>query len=481
MKLYKTLFSLILASTSLPVSAQPKTAIIRGHTMTMHDGDTAKLTTSRLSIPFDKDTICYISVIKNNQFSFRVAAGKVPLNGSITFQEKIFDVHHGNKLSRLALHNFYIEYKDDVTITEAEGKVAYSGRSANKYRLLDSIDRIENAVVKGVTWDDPHSVKLYFKHKDSAFAAKTKLLKENSSLISQPAFLMAESQIAGDDLAKYYFFNILDSANLVIARSELKNYSGPVPRIQLNAKNQSFNYMIKYSGAYTFGLREKFKFDSCTYANKQFSIARSFSYFMKNFSGPLRERLLLNEIYLSRESTENAGPYIPELLSAIKDPEFKKIIISIKGQRVQGSPAFEFSLSDSTGRQRTMSEFKGQVVVMDFWFTGCGVCLRTAPLVRKAEEIFKDRPVIFLTINDDKNRELWLRNLKTHRYTSEYSLDLFTDGKAFNSNINKHYDVTYCPVLILIDKNGKLTRNPVSPEADGGKDLIELIKQELNK
>lgn len=460
---------------------QTNFAIIHGLTTSLQDGDSVTLTTNKLGIPFEADTSIYNTVIKEHKYLFRIAVNSFPLNITLSYKEKTVNRKHANMLNQLVMFNYYAEKGDDVFFSEHNGLLSFSGKSAKKYRLIYELNRIDKQFDTGLSWDNPHNAKIYFQKKDSAFIKKMKLLEINKMQLTPSAYFTIKSQLIGDNLSKGLFVYSLSDPQIQIAKSELKNYISFVPSKYYDTRILNKQNVIKYCGAYTFGLRQKFLYDSCTFPKPRFSIKRSFNYFLKNFSGDLRERLLFNEIYLNRESTENITTYVRMALNVITDKKFRNVLEEIEKQRLPGSPAFEFSLSDTSGKQRTFSEFKGKVVLMDFWFTGCGSCLSSAPYVRKMEAYFKGQPVVFLTINDDVSRQVWLKNVRKRTYTSEYSIDLFTDGKAFKSDINKYYNVEYCPVFILIGKDGLLAPNPLNPLNDNGKNLLESLERELNK
>lgn len=481
MRIKFTITAAIVLASLTRVNAQGKFAIIHGSTNSLKDSDMVSLTVNRLGTPFDGDTSAYCAIIEKHSYIFRIAVNSRPLNILLLFREKTIDRKHANMLNQLAMFNYYIQKGDNVFINENNGAFIFSGKGSTKYNLIYKLNQIDKKFDTGVSWDDPYGAKVYFQRKDSAFLNKMRILEVYKKKLEPAIYSIIKAQIIGDNLSKGLFVYSLPDSLIRLAKSDLRNYKNFIPSKYYDTRQLNTQNSLKYSGAYTFGLRQKFLYDSCTYPQPRFTIKRSFNYFLHNFSGGLRERLLFNEIYLNRESTEDITNYVRLSLNVIKDRKFRAILKEIEKQRMPGAPAYEFSLPDTSGKIRTFSEFKGKVVLMDFWFTGCGSCLRSAPYIRKMEEYFKGQPIVFITINDDNSKQLWLKNVRTRKYTSEYSLDLFTDGKAFKSDINKYYNVEYCPVLILIGKNGKLAPNPGNPLIDEGQGLLESLKKEINK
>ncbi|MFO0951174.1 MAG: TlpA disulfide reductase family protein [Isosphaeraceae bacterium] len=69
----------------------------------------------------------------------------------------------------------------------------------------------------------------------------------------------------------------------------------------------------------------------------------------------------------------------------------------------KASPAW--SLQGLDGRTRTLADYRGKVVVLDFWNRGCGWCLKAMPEMNAVAARFKGRPVAVLGLNTDAKEE----------------------------------------------------------------------------
>ena len=69
-----------------------------------------------------------------------------------------------------------------------------------------------------------------------------------------------------------------------------------------------------------------------------------------------------------------------------------------------GQPAPEFTLDDLDDQPVSLSQFKGQVVLLDFWASWCGPCISDLPYLRKIKEETADWPVVFLNCVDRRGR-----------------------------------------------------------------------------
>lgn len=67
---------------------------------------------------------------------------------------------------------------------------------------------------------------------------------------------------------------------------------------------------------------------------------------------------------------------------------------------VNGVKAPDWELLSSDGVQKRLSDFKGKVVVLDFWATWCAPCIQAQPLLQSIHEKYKDVIVLGMDFND---------------------------------------------------------------------------------
>ena len=70
----------------------------------------------------------------------------------------------------------------------------------------------------------------------------------------------------------------------------------------------------------------------------------------------------------------------------------------------KGQVAADFTYPDSAGKQVSLSDFKGKVVLVDVWATWCGPCRSELPHLKKLEEEMKDKEVVFIGVSFEKHR-----------------------------------------------------------------------------
>jgi cytochrome c biogenesis protein CcmG/thiol:disulfide interchange protein DsbE len=116
-----------------------------------------------------------------------------------------------------------------------------------------------------------------------------------------------------------------------------------------------------------------------------------------------------------------------------------------------GGIAPDFSLKTLNGRNVNLSDFKGHVVVLDFWATWCPPCQATIPELVSVEDKYRDKGVVVLGIAIDDGRNIAAKlSAFSKEHKMNYSILLGSDA------IEDRYDIRSIPTMFLIDKSGKI-------------------------
>jgi thiol-disulfide isomerase/thioredoxin len=134
-----------------------------------------------------------------------------------------------------------------------------------------------------------------------------------------------------------------------------------------------------------------------------------------------------------------------------------------------GQAAYNFRLPDTSGKSIRLSDFKGKVVFVDFWYTGCGNCINYySTVLSKVEEQLRSNPnVVFITISIDKNQNSWNQSIRGGRYTSTTAINLYTNGEGEKNDLIKFYNIHAYPCPMIIGKDQRIvgTGEPLRNEA----------------
>ena len=112
-------------------------------------------------------------------------------------------------------------------------------------------------------------------------------------------------------------------------------------------------------------------------------------------------------------------------------------------------PAPGFSLPALSGEPATLSQYKGQVVMVNFWATWCGPCQQEMPLLDQMYKKYRPAGFTLLGVNVDKEapavRELLARK--------PVSFPVLLDPA---NQVSKAYHVDDMPSSVLIDRKGEI-------------------------
>ena len=136
------------------------------------------------------------------------------------------------------------------------------------------------------------------------------------------------------------------------------------------------------------------------------------------------------------------------------------------------APTFTFSL-DKT-KTANLADYKGKIVVLDFWATWCPPCRMELPRVQKEIwEKYKDNPKFALFAFD--RGEDWDKTLpfkEKNKYTFLMIPDL--DKKIYNL-----YATQYIPRTIVIDESGKIIYQSIGYDEKDFSELLALLADKL--
>ncbi len=114
-----------------------------------------------------------------------------------------------------------------------------------------------------------------------------------------------------------------------------------------------------------------------------------------------------------------------------------------------GGPAPAFTLPGLSGERAALSQYKGQVVLVNFWATWCGPCQQEMPLLDQMYRKYKQAGFTLIGVNVDKEapavRELLARK--------PVSFPVLLDPA---NEVSKAYHVDDMPSSVIIDRNGAI-------------------------
>jgi peroxiredoxin len=160
-------------------------------------------------------------------------------------------------------------------------------------------------------------------------------------------------------------------------------------------------------------------------------------------------------------------------LTAPKDFKIEKITETKEPDLLaEGIQAPQFTLKDPTGKDVSLNDFKGRVVVLDFWGTWCIWCVKALPKINALYETYKGRGVEVIGISckeAPKADPAGFLKKKNITYT------LLLKGEE----VAKRYNVFGFPTLYIIGKDGKIVHSHLDYTENMDKELGKIIEENL--
>ena len=133
-----------------------------------------------------------------------------------------------------------------------------------------------------------------------------------------------------------------------------------------------------------------------------------------------------------------------------------------------------FKLPLLAGGDFDLAQEKGKVIVLDFWATWCGPCVKSLPDMIDQMSAFDAKKVRFIGVNQAEPKEQVKTFLETRGWKMEVALDA-------NQRVGQSFGVEGIPHTVVIGPDGKVAFVKTGYEPDGAKKIAETVRKLLEK
>lgn len=141
-------------------------------------------------------------------------------------------------------------------------------------------------------------------------------------------------------------------------------------------------------------------------------------------------------------------------------------------EKLSGHKAPDFSAKDIQGNQVSLSKYKGNVVILNFWATWCPPCKVELPSLNRLNQAYKGKGLVVIGISTDKS---------TSAVTDFVSKNPLGFPVLIDSSltVSRSYKVFMVPTAFIIDRKGLIVEKFFGEQDWSGAEMIKKIEELL--
>jgi thiol-disulfide isomerase/thioredoxin len=135
-----------------------------------------------------------------------------------------------------------------------------------------------------------------------------------------------------------------------------------------------------------------------------------------------------------------------------------------------GDKTPDLAVSTPGGKTFSLLDFRGKVVLLDFWASWCGPCRSALPKLKQLQSIFGSDQFVVISVSEDEDERTWRAFVSNHQMNW---LQHFDAG----GSLSQSFSVRGLPTYILIGRDGTILRRYVGE--DLGESILERVAPDL--
>lgn len=411
-----------------------------------------------------------------------------------------------------------LEPGDDFSVRIHKDSIEYTGRGYEKNVFLEEASNLvktrkEFQRTSLVIEQTAESIKSYLDYQSAIQKFKIGHLLLVKEKLSATAFNILMADIIGEtEVNKYsqgsFYFTLIDNRKRKIMmdlyfselyRKPLVVWEGACEE-DLALSGYYYQYLLQRQTAnlnYEYLSKSQSLDEFINWKKRKSSEKDNIEIVISQYQGLMRDKIVF-DLLLNLRMTgiqDNLDFSLSRAADMAATGYFRTFFRSWKGFYSRGSRAIDFEFEDTLGKKVRLSDFKGKVVLIDLWFSGCGACRIISEAMPEVEKVFSDRSdLIFLSVSIDSEKNKWLKSISKYsnpdvinpfagkHYSGENTVYLYTGGKGTNDEFIKRYVSVGYPVLLIIDRDGNIENaSPSRPKKGMVEDLVSDLYTALEK
>lgn len=191
----------------------------------------------------------------------------------------------------------------------------------------------------------------------------------------------------------------------------------------------------------------------------------------------------LTAYYLSRQRPDTLGKYYGNLSPEISDGIFKDILdnqylryrkyVKVREAEkniVEGETAPDFTLQSISGSEFTLSSIEDKIIVLDFWGSWCGWCIKGFPKMKEYNNKYENQiEIVGIACNDTEDE--WKKSVEENELNWIHVIN----DDSIDKDVSVMYGIQRYPTKIILDKDRKILAKYVGESDDFYNKLDELL------
>ncbi|MEJ1238482.1 AhpC/TSA family protein [Chryseolinea sp. T2] len=181
----------------------------------------------------------------------------------------------------------------------------------------------------------------------------------------------------------------------------------------------------------------------------------------------------LLSVYAATWGKERSSKLYEGLSAEVKETPYGKTVaqfLSLTKDPKVGDQYTDFTQPDINGKPVSLSDFKGKLVLLEFWGSWCGPCRKSNPELVKIYHEFSAKGFAVLGVASETNRNAWINAIEKDKlpWTN------VTELKGDKNSAAIIYAISYYPSNFLIDQSGTIIARDIT-----GNELRRMLKKHL--